>query len=178
MADQAFLRAPRDLQEPSKRPPGPIWEPFWSHFGTISRRCCHHVGHVSSLNAPSPRALHPRSQAMFVGVPWPRALDPTPQARRNARERLNKLPQNSSWTGQESLKTAFFQLGRPPRRLQETSRAHFAPVWVPFGSNFAGMSMPCCHHVGHVSSLKAPSPRALDPRPQAWRNARERLNKE
>ena len=32
----------------------------------------------------------------------------------------------------------------------------------------------CCHHVGHVSSLRAPSPRALDPRPQARRNARER----
>ena len=44
--------------------------PCWSNFGTISKRCCHHVGHVSSLKAPSPRGL-----------------SPTPQARRNARER-------------------------------------------------------------------------------------------
>ena len=36
--------------------------------------------------------------------------------------------------------------------------------------------MRCCPCFSHVSSLKAPSPRALDPRPKAWRNARERLN--
>ena len=65
---------------------------------------------------------------------------------------------------------------RPPRDLQEASRAHLAAILAPFGINFEAISMQCCHHVGHVSSLKAPSPRALDPRPKAWRNARERLN--
>ena len=35
LADQAFLRAPRDLQEASKRPPGLIWQPCWLHFGAI-----------------------------------------------------------------------------------------------------------------------------------------------
>ena len=65
---------------------------------------------------------------------------------------------------------------RPLRRRQETSRAHLAAILVPCWSNFAAQSKRCCHHVGHVSSLKAASPRALDPRPKAWRNARERLN--
>ena len=64
---------------------------------------------------------------------------------------------------------------RPLRRRQETSRAHLAAILVPCWSNFAAQSKRCCHHVGHVSSLKAASPRALDPRPKAWRNARERL---
>ena len=65
---------------------------------------------------------------------------------------------------------------RPPRDLQEASRAHLAAILAPFWINFEAISMRCCHHVGHVSSLKAPSPRALDPRSQARRNARERLN--
>ena len=34
--------------------------------------------------------------------------------------------------------------------------------------------MRCCPRFSHVSSLKAPSARALDPRPKARRNARER----
>ena len=80
-------RPPRRLQETSRAHLAAMLVPCWSNFATHSKRCCHHVGHVSSLNAPSPRALHPRSQAMFVGVPWPRALTPTPQARQNARER-------------------------------------------------------------------------------------------
>ena len=65
---------------------------------------------------------------------------------------------------------------RPPRDIQEASRAHLAAILAPFWINFEAISMRCCHDVGHVSSLKAPSPRALDPRPQARRNARERLN--
>ena len=65
---------------------------------------------------------------------------------------------------------------RPPRDLQEASRAHLAAILAPCLINVEAISMRCCHHVGHVSSLKAPSPRALDPTSQAWRNARERLN--
>ena len=112
-ADQAFLRAPRHLQEAPKRPPRPIWQPCWHHFGAISKRCCHCVGHVSSLKAPSPRAVHPRSQAMFVGVPWPRALNPTPQARRNARERLNPPPP----TGEPSVLDQVLESSCTYRRL-------------------------------------------------------------
>ena len=48
---------------------------------------------------------------------------------------------------------------------------------VPFWNNFGAIFERCCHHVVHFSSLKASSPRALDPMSQAWRNARERLNK-
>jgi len=98
-----------------------------------------------------------------------------PKASKSAPRGIQERPIRP-WKPSSGLSSLFKSSKRPPRRLQETSRAHLAPVWVPFGSNFAGMSMPCCHHVGHVSSLKAPSPRALDPRPQAWRNARERLN--
>ena len=113
----------------------------------------------------------------------------------------NRSPRRP-WAGQEPIKISFFRprtaprapqeasksapyapgsppwpyqaFVRAPRGFQETSRAHLAAMWVPFGSNFTSMSMRCCHHVGYVSSLKAPSPRALDPRSQAWRNARER----
>ena len=106
------------------------------------------------------------------------------------------------WAGQEPIQTMFFgsrrvprgvqerpirpwkpSLGlssffqgskKPQRRLTETSRANLTAMLVPFWSNFATHSKRCCHHVGHVSSLKAPSPRALNPTPQARRNARER----
>ena len=61
---------------------------------------------------------------------------------------------------------------RPPRDLQETSRGHLAAIFAQMLINFEVISMRCCRHVGHVSSLKASSPRALDPMPQARRNAR------
>ena len=67
---------------------------------------------------------------------------------------------------------------RPPRALQVASRAHLAAILAPCLINFEASSMRCCPCFSHVSSLKAPSPRALDPRPKAWRNARERLNKD
>ena len=65
---------------------------------------------------------------------------------------------------------------RPPRALQVASRAHLAAILAPCLINFEASSMRCCPCFSHVSSLKAPSPRALDPRPKAWRHARERLN--
>ena len=63
---------------------------------------------------------------------------------------------------------------RPPRALQVASRAHLAAILAPCLINFEASSMRCCPCFSHASSLKAPSPRALDPRPKAWRNARER----
>ena len=67
---------------------------------------------------------------------------------------------------------------RPPRGLQEASRAHLAAILAPCLIDFEASSMRCCPCFSHVSSLKAPSPRALDPRPKAWRNARELLRAE
>ena len=46
---------------------------------------------------------------------------------------------------------------RPPRALQEASRAHLAAILASFCINFETISMLCCPHVGHASSLKAPS---------------------
>ena len=109
-----------------------------------------------------------------------------------------------SWAAQEPIPTLLFRARRPPRGVQErpirlwkpplrrpsffkgskrrprdlpeASRAHLAAILAPFWTNVEAISMRCCHQVGHVSLLKAPSPRALEPRPQAQRNARERLN--
>ena len=38
LADQACLRASRDLQHASKRPPEPIWQPYWYHLGSILKQ--------------------------------------------------------------------------------------------------------------------------------------------
>ena len=65
---------------------------------------------------------------------------------------------------------------RPPGDVQEASGAHLAAMLAPFGSHLGTIWKRCCHHVGHVSSLKAPSSRALNPTSQARRNARDRLN--
>ena len=88
-------------------------------------------------------------------------------APRGVQERFIRL-----WKASFGLPSLFQGLKRPPGRLQEASRAYLAAMLAVFGSNFATHSKRCCHHVGHVSSLKAPSPRALHPRPQARRNAR------
>ena len=82
------------------------------------------------------------------------------------------------WLQEASKLLSFGSRGlqTPPRRPQEASRADLPAILSPFWSHFGALSKRFCHHVGHFSSLKASSPRALDPRPQAWRNARERLN--
>ena len=98
-----------------------------------------------------------------------------PKASKSAPRGIQERPIRP-WKPSSGLSSLFKSSKRPPRRLQETSRAHLAAMLVPCWSNFPAHSKRCCRHVGHISSLKAASPRALDPRPKAWRNARERLN--
>ena len=54
-------RPPRDLQEASRAHSAAILAPFGINFEAISMQCCHYVGHASSLQASSPRALDPGS---------------------------------------------------------------------------------------------------------------------
>ena len=79
----------------------------------------------------------------------PRASKSAP---RGVQERFIRL-----WKASFGLPSLFQGLKRPPGRLQEASRAHLAAMLAVFWSNFATHSKRCCHHVGHASSLKAPS---------------------
>ena len=98
-----------------------------------------------------------------------------PKASKSAPRGVQERPIRP-WKPPFGLSSLFKGSKRPPRGLQDASRAHLAAMLAPFWSHFGAISKRCCYHVGHVSSLKAPLPRALDPRSQAWRNARERLN--
>ena len=128
---------------------GLSWGPFGKVFGLQAM-----LKPVSSVASGRPRAV---SNYFWGG----------PKASKSAPRGIQERPIRP-WKPSSGLSSLFKSSKKPPRRLQETSRAHLAPVWVRFGNSFAGTSMPCCHHVGHVSSLKAPSPRALDPRSKAW----------
>ena len=117
---------------------------------------------VSSVASGRPRAV----SNYFLG--GPKASKSAP---RGIQERSIR-----PWKPSSGISNLSKSSKRPPRREQETSRADLAAILVPCWSNFAAHSKRCCPCFSHVSSLKAPSPRALDPRPKAWRNARERLN--
>ena len=122
--------------------------------------------------------LAPKMAETCVGIPLgaaksrSRLLFSAPSATQEA----SKSAPISPWKTHLGRPSLFKSSKRPPRGLQEASRAHLAAMLVPFWSHFGAISKRCCHHVGHVSLLKAPSPRAFSPTPQARRNARERLN--
>ena len=60
-------RSPRGLQKASRANLAAMLVPFWSHIGAISKRCCHHVGHVSSLKLrQGPSIQGPRPGGMRV----------------------------------------------------------------------------------------------------------------
>jgi len=118
------------------------------------------------------------AETSLLGGLWPsksrfQLLFWAPKASKSAPRGIQERPIRP-WKPSSGLSSLFKSSKRPPRALQEASRAHVATILAPFWTNVEAISMRCCPHVGHVSSLKAPSPRALDPRPQAWRNARER----
>ena len=128
---------------------GSFWEDIWPPINSKP---------VSSVASGRPRAV----SNYFLG--GPKASKSAP---RGIQERSIR-----PWKPSSGISSLSKSSKRPPRRRQETSRAHLATILVPCWINFEAISMRCCHHVGHVSSLKAPSPRALDPRSQARRNAR------
>ena len=113
---------------------GFFWEGIWPPGNSKS---------VSSVPSGRPRA-DPR--LLFSA---PRASKSAP---RGVQERFIRL-----WKASFGLPSLFQGLKRPPGRLQEASRAHLAAMLAVFWSNFATHSKRCCHHVGHSSSLKAPS---------------------
>ena len=116
------------------------------------------------------------AETSLLGGLWPsksrfQLLFLAPKASKSAPRGIQERPIRP-WKPSSGLSRLFKGSKRPPRALQEASRAHFAAILPPFWTNVETILMRCCPHVGHVSSLKAPSPRALDPRPQARRNAR------
>ena len=141
------------------------WEPFFGPSGTPFWTLIWPPGHskpVSSAPLGRPRA----DQDYFVS---------TPKSSKSAPRGIQERPIRP-WKPPLGRPSLFKGSKRPPRALQVASRAHLAAILAPCLINFEASSMRCCPCFSHVSSLKAPSPRALDPRPKAWRNARERLN--